>query len=250
MTEETTGHAEESPERLTPEQPVSAQPAAVPPAVAQPTVARTVDVRPIPHARRHPTVFAAFHDLVVGEALLIIADHEPRRLREEFEEELPGSYSWEPGGASAGGGAGASGDADSHEYRATITKRTRTPLPRVVGCTTELDAAPDAAGSIWRLSPADRDLDSNVIALPAGEEIGRHAGPDLDVLILVLEGSGTLETEGSPIPLRPGEIVWLPRRSQRRFSAGPQGIRYLTVHHRKPTLTITEAPGTGGGTHA
>jgi len=67
-------------------------------------------------------------------------------------------------------------------------------------------------------------------------------GPNLDVLIVVLQGSGDLHTEIGLIPLEQGQVLWLPRNSQRRFVAGAEGIKYLTVHHRKPTLNITAAP--------
>jgi len=111
--------------------------------------------------------------------------------------------------------------------------------PRVVG--DAFTAAAAAAGSAWRLEPAERGLDANVIVLPAGDEIRSHIGPELDVLIVVLAGSGTLETAADAIDLCPGGIVWLPARSQRRFIAGEDGLRYFSVHQRKPGLGIRSA---------
>lgn len=114
-------------------------------------------------------------------------------------------------------------------------------LPLVVGDTTELPTDSDVGrgGSIWRLEPADRDLDANVIALPPGDAIDSHAGPNLGVLIHVLAGSGTLTTEASEIPLTVGALVWLPPTSQRRFVAGDAGLTYFSVHQRKPRLNIS-----------
>ena len=109
-------------------------------------------------------------------------------------------------------------------------------LPRIVGDAFAASAA--VAGSAWRLEPAERGLDANVIVLPAGDEIKAHTGPELDVLIVVLSGSGTLETAADPVTLTPGGIVWLPPRSRRRFVAGPDGLRYFSVHARKPGLSI------------
>lgn len=108
-------------------------------------------------------------------------------------------------------------------------------LPLLVG-----DAlhATGPAGSVWKLDPAERGLDANVIALPAGDEIQAHIGPALDVVIVVLAGSGTLETAADPVALEPGGIVWLPAHSQRRFVAGAEGLRYFSVHARKPGLGI------------
>ena len=108
----------------------------------------------------------------------------------------------------------------------------------------EFDAQPDATGAVWRLEARERDLDSNVIALPAGGRIDSHAGPDLDVLIHVLSGDGSLTTETGTVELLPGSLLWLPRRSRRQFTAGPDGLRYLTVHRRRQALVLEPAAKT------
>src|SRR5699024_5027428 len=146
-----------------------------------------------------------------GDALILLDDHKPQNLHDTVEREFAGSYSWETLSTNDG------------EYRICVTKRATTALPRVVADTNELTtkSAADARGSVWQLEPGARDLDSNIIVLPAHEEIGQHVGPDLDVLILVLQGSGELQTEPDVIPLQQGSLLWLPRKSQRGFIAGP-----------------------------
>ncbi|UOE45523.1 DUF2249 domain-containing protein [Agromyces larvae] len=194
---------------------------------------REIDVRPVPRGDRHPLVFAAYDDLRPGQSIVLVNDHEPRHLRDEFEEEFAGAFGWHalPGSSDAAG------------WRIRITKRAGTALPRiVVSGAHAIDTPVDAAGSVWRLRPSRRDLDSNIIVLPPGDEIRRHEGPNLDVLVFVIAGSGTLETELDAVPLEPGAVVWLPRRSQRRFVAGDGGLRYLSVHARKPGLGITARP--------
>ena len=111
--------------------------------------------------------------------------------------------------------------------------------PRQVGFAHE---ETDASGAVWRLTPAERSLDANIIRLPPRDEIARHDGPELDVLIHVIDGSGTLETEAGEIALTPGALVWLPPRSPRRFVAGAGGLRYFSVHRRKPGLSISPHP--------
>lgn len=191
-----------------------------------------IDVRTLARHRRHPVVFEAYQRLPIGQSLILVNDHEPLGLRDEFERELAGSFGWE------------TVSADDGEHLVRITKHASTALPRVVADTTTLLQAtgPKTGGSIWQLEPGARDLDANIIALPANDEIGLHIGPNLDVLILVLQGSGELHTEVSMIPLVQGQILWLPRNAQRRFVAGPNGVQYFTVHHRKPTLNITAGP--------
>ena len=103
----------------------------------------------------------------------------------------------------------------------------------------------DAAGAVWKLQEQDRDLDSNVIALPAAGTIQEHPGPDVDVLIHVLAGSGTLHTVGEDIALHPGGLLWMPKGSRRGFTAGESGLRYLTVHRKRQALTLQPPPAFG-----
>lgn len=188
-----------------------------------------LDVRPLPKPEKHPAIFGTYDDLSVGESFVLVNNHEPRHLRDEFEADHPGSYHWEYI------------ERGPQVWRIRITKHASTPLPRVLVNTRAADGAADAAGAVWKLEPRDRDLDANVIALPPGGGIGGHIGPDLDVLIHVLDGAGEVRTELGAVALRPGDLVWLPAKAQRQFSAGPHGLRYLTVHRRRQALVL-EAP--------
>ena len=127
-------------------------------------------------------------------------------------------------------------------WRIRISKLTTTPLPRIVTNTADIagaDVEPGVAGVAWKLDVRERDLDSNVIALAPNGGIDTHTGADVDVLIHVLSGSGQLTTEQGTIDLAPGAFVWLPRRSRRQFTAGPDGLRYLTVHQKREILPLT-----------
>ena len=113
-------------------------------------------------------------------------------------------------------------------------------VPRILCDTTSVvrDSDPDAAGAVWKLQMRQRDLDSNIISLPPNTGIDSHTGPDLDVLLLVLDGTGRITTDLGALELHAGTLVWLPRRSRRQFSAGPEGLRYLTVHQRRQSLVL------------
>jgi quercetin dioxygenase-like cupin family protein len=117
--------------------------------------------------------------------------------------------------------------------------------PKIVADTGALAGreSADERGAVWRLAETERHLDANVIAVPAGASIDPHVGPDEDVLWHVVSGSGTLATDEGVVALAPGAVVWLPRRSRRAVTAGEAGLRYLTVHRRKPGLQIGERPG-------
>lgn len=198
------------------------------------------DVREVPKPQRHPLIFARFDALGVGESFVLVNSHDPKHLHDEFERDHPGTYDWTylPAG-------------DTRLWRIQITRRAATDLPRVLADTSALHAAvdldADAGGAVWRLEPAARQLDANVIRLRPDAQIEAHLGPDLDVLLHVLDGSGQVITATDPIHVRAGALVWLPRRSQRAILAGPDGLTYLSVHQRRPGLSIATADGTARG---
>ena len=93
-------------------------------------------------------------------------------------------------------------------------------------------------GAVWSIAVPERELDSNLIRLPAGEEIPAHIGAEVDTLVHVVRGEGVLTTEDGEEPLRAGDVALLPRRTVRGFRAGEDGLEYLTVHRRRRSLTI------------
>jgi uncharacterized protein (DUF2249 family)/quercetin dioxygenase-like cupin family protein len=187
-----------------------------------------VDVRAVRKPDKHPTIFAAYNALECGESFVLVNNHDPLHLHEEFEDEYAGSYEWDYL------------ESGPRVWRIEIRKLTSTPLPRLL-CNSALVTAADsdATGAAWKLQTRERDLDSNIIRLPPTGTIGRHTGPDVDVLVHVLSGTGELTTENGALALTPGALVWLPRRSSRQFTAGSDGISYLTVHQRRQALTLS-----------
>jgi len=188
-----------------------------------------LDVRGMRKPDKHPTIFATYAALPVGGSLVLVNDHDPQHLHEEFETDHADSYRWEYLSR------------EMRDWRIQITKLAGTPLPRVLVDTTTTTgdtAAADVTGAVWKLQARERDLDANVIALPPGQSIDAHTGPDLDVLIHVLAGSGQLTTELGVLDLTPGVLLWLPRRSRRQFTAGAEGLRYLTAHQRRQALQL------------
>ena len=194
-----------------------------------------LDVRTLPKPDRHPTIVAAYDALAVGEAFVLVNDHDPKHLHEELDRDYGPGYGWDYLNRVDG------------DWRIRITKNASTSLPRVLadtgghaageaGAAGESGAA--AGGAVFSLQMRERDLDSNVIALAPGGAIAEHWGPDVDVLIHVLAGSGQLETETGAIDLGAGTLLWLPKRSRRAFQGGPEGLRYLTVHRKREPLVL------------
>ncbi|WP_306323150.1 MULTISPECIES: cupin domain-containing protein [unclassified Streptomyces] len=102
-------------------------------------------------------------------------------------------------------------------------------------------AAPDATGALWRLDGAARQLDANVVRLRPGGGGDAYVEGELDVLLLVVEGHGTLHWAGEGEELAPGTLVFVPRGERRAVSAGDAGLVYVTAHRRRPGMTIRRA---------
>lgn len=188
-----------------------------------------LDARELRKSDRHASIFAAYDDLALHESFVLVNDHDPQPLRDQFERDYGPGFGWEYKSTESG------------NWRIRITKQAATALPRVLADANDLAAGvgeADAMGAVFSLRMRQRDLDSNVIALSPGGGIAEHAGPEVDVLIHVIAGSGELTTETGPIPLEAGSLLWLPRRSRRAFNAGPQGMRYLTVHRKRESLKL------------
>ncbi|WP_146113314.1 MULTISPECIES: DUF2249 domain-containing protein [unclassified Arthrobacter] len=186
-----------------------------------------VDARNIPKPERHGKIMEAYDSLPTGGYLSLLNDHEPVNLHAEFERNLPGTYIWEATERIGG------------DWEVIITKLASTPAPRIMTNTAWLgEQGSTVDGAIWKLEPEGRDLDANVIALAPSQEIGEHRGPELDVLIHVFEGTGTLHTETDSISLKLGDVLYLPARSRRHFVAGVHGLKYFSVHQRKKTLGL------------
>ncbi|MEU5096216.1 hypothetical protein [Streptomyces sp. NPDC020996] len=119
------------------------------------------------------------------------------------------------------------------------------PLPQILCDARALTGRPAASVEVaWKLAESGRQLDANLVRLPPGERIATHTEPDLDVLVTVVAGSGTVDTPagGGPQDLAPGTVLWLPHGSTRSLTAGEQGIAYFTVHSRRPGMQIRPRP--------
>lgn len=111
-------------------------------------------------------------------------------------------------------------------------------IDRLLDAAGAADHASEPAGALWRLAEDERQLDANVIRLPAQQRIEVHREPDVDVLLVVLAGDGTVHTDGGALALAPHALLWLPHGSQRAIEAGSRGLAYLTVHRKRTGMRI------------
>lgn len=76
-----------------------------------------LDVRQIPKPQKHPAIFGRFAELKAGGSFVLVNDHDPQHLHEEFEEHLAGKYDWEYV------------DREPGDWQIRITRLTDDPLP-------------------------------------------------------------------------------------------------------------------------
>ncbi|MFJ7591196.1 hypothetical protein ACIQZO_28235 [Streptomyces sp. NPDC097617] len=105
-------------------------------------------------------------------------------------------------------------------------------------------AAEGRSGALWRLRHKGRQLDANLVRLLPDGEIALHREPEVDVLLLVVKGGGSLSLDGAVSEASPGSLILLPRGAPRSLRAGPEGLVFLTAHRRRAGMSIGRPPRT------
>jgi mannose-6-phosphate isomerase-like protein (cupin superfamily) len=94
----------------------------------------------------------------------------------------------------------------------------------------------EAEGPQWGL--ASPELNATLLAWNPGRETEPHVNSERDVLIFVVDGTAHVTIDGQPSELRPGRGLIVEKGRSRSIAAGPRGVRYLSVHLRRPPLQI------------
>jgi quercetin dioxygenase-like cupin family protein len=110
----------------------------------------------------------------------------------------------------------------------------------VVDLTDSIEAAV-GNGVQWSLSDPSQ-LDVNLVHLESGGSIGEHVADDVDVIIVVLAGSGILGSGDRDIQLGAHLLVHVPAGVSRAMRAEQGGLTYLTVHRRRGGIQIGHRP--------
>ena len=95
-------------------------------------------------------------------------------------------------------------------------------------------------GVHWTLDH-DGDLNANLVRLDPDHAMAEHTNREVDVLLVVLAGSGHVALGTRTVPLHPHVVAHAPKGLARTVQAGAQGLTYLTVHRRRGGLTIGRA---------
>ncbi|MCX5308803.1 zinc ribbon domain-containing protein [Streptomyces sp. NBC_00160] len=102
-------------------------------------------------------------------------------------------------------------------------------------------AAQGQSGALWRLEGAERQLDVNLVRHLPGTGGAAYTEDEVDVMLVVVAGGGTLTLDGTVSQLAPGFLGLLPRGTSRALLAGPEGLIVLTAHRRRRGMRIGRA---------
>jgi len=93
-------------------------------------------------------------------------------------------------------------------------------------------------GAVWSLEHGG-DLDANLVRIGPGGAIGAHVNDDVDVLIVVIDGSGCVTIGSVQNEVRTGMVVAIPKGSTRSIQSRTEGeLVYLTVHRARAGVRI------------
>ena len=95
-------------------------------------------------------------------------------------------------------------------------------------------------GPVWGVASAE--LNATLLAWPPGHGVVEDTASELDVLLIVLAGSGTAKVDDREHELVSGSALLVERGHTRAIHAGAEGLRYLSVHKRRGPLQLAEMP--------
>jgi uncharacterized protein (DUF2249 family) len=127
-----------------------------------------LDVRAMRKPDKHPRIFERFDALEIGESFVLINNHDPKHLREEFETDHAGEFGLDYL------------QRGPERWEIRISRLASTPLHRLLCDTREIATGqfgPDASGAVWKLQPSRRHLDANIIHLQPGSRIQAQCRP-------------------------------------------------------------------------
>jgi quercetin dioxygenase-like cupin family protein len=94
-------------------------------------------------------------------------------------------------------------------------------------------------GPVW--GQASDDLNATLLAWGPGGGPAEHVNDERDVLVFVADGSAIVTVDDERHDLRAGEALIVAKGRRRAITAGRGGVRYLSVHLRRPPLQIQSA---------
>ncbi len=86
-------------------------------------------------------------------------------------------------------------------------------------------------GAVW--GTESEDLDATLVRWEEGRGVTAHIGKEVDVVMVVLAGTGIVRVDSESQGAAAGTVIVIPKGSEREVRAGQGGLTYVNVHKRK-----------------
>ncbi len=98
-------------------------------------------------------------------------------------------------------------------------------------------SAPGGSGPLW--GTETEDLNATLLSWAAGDGPPEHVNSERDVILIVLGGEAAVTLDGESHTIRTSEAIVVEKGRSRSIVAGPEGVRYLSIHRRRGPLQIS-----------
>jgi mannose-6-phosphate isomerase-like protein (cupin superfamily) len=95
-------------------------------------------------------------------------------------------------------------------------------------------AEADHTGAVW--SHSSSDLNINVVVIDPQSPVGRHINNEVDVVMVVVGGSGLVQVGDKEIAVTAPQAVIIPKGTSRAIRSDDGRLAYLTIHRRRAGL--------------
>lgn len=100
-------------------------------------------------------------------------------------------------------------------------------------------------GTVWALE-GSVDLNANLLRFPSGEGVGEHVNEQVDVVMVGIDGSGTVTVDGREHHLSAKSVVFVPKGARRSVESESDEFAYLSIHRCRGPLRLDTGQQTGG----
>lgn len=92
-------------------------------------------------------------------------------------------------------------------------------------------------GTVWTLEGSE-DLNANLLRFPAGTGVGEHVNEEVDVVMVGIDGLGTVMVDGREHHLSADGMVFVPKGAHRSIRSESDGFAYLSIHRCRGSLRL------------
>lgn len=93
-----------------------------------------------------------------------------------------------------------------------------------------------SSGALW--GTESEDLDATLVAWPQGLGVAAHTNEEVDVLMVVLEGSARVHIDDADYQVDQGQLLLIPKGAHRRVEATSDRLVCLNVHKRRKKMGL------------